>query len=251
MRTLSLILFMLVCQTAMGGSSYSPPAATASAVAGVDFDAEPVGPNFVARFSECDHANTCDGKPLKHGCSKDLNNNSVLLKLKSGAIFYDAKMGIDADGSPYSKKTPGQTDQPETSLRYSLAGKPSINADKVAFVVIPQGGFDQALGVKVGDVAAVVRGTNRTYAVVADRGPICKIGEGSIQLHESLAHTVCKKRNASGDCIKLGNSGIEKEVLYFIFPGTNQELLPGMTPENINSRIQTIGAQQWEKLTAP
>lgn len=251
MRTLVLASLMLICQAALSAGPYAPPAETASAVAGVKFEGEEVGQKFRARFSECDHSNTCDGMPLKYGCSKDLNHNSTLLKLKNGTIFYDSKMGLDADGSPYSKKTPGQTDQSETSLRYPLPGKPSINADRVPFIVIPLGGFDQALGVRVGDVAAVVRAGSRTYAAVADQGPMCKIGEGSIQLHESVGHTVCLNRDASGDCVKLKNAGIDKDVLYFIFPGTNQALLPNMTPKNINNRIQTIGSQEWQKLTTP
>ena len=250
MRLLALAPTLLFCVAAHGAGPYSPPSTAASAVAGVAFDGEKVGQKFRTRFSECDLSNTCDGKPQKYGCSKDLNQNSTLLKLKNGVIFYDAKMGLDADGSPFSKKTPGQTDQPQTSLRYPLPGKPSVNADRVPFVVIPQGGFDQALGVKVGDVAAVVRGGNRVYAVVADKGPVCKIGEGSIQLHESLGHTVCKQRDAVGDCVKLTNAGIDRDVLYFIFPSTSQALLPGLTPENISSRIQTIGSQEWQRLIA-
>lgn len=248
MRLFVPVFMLFITGATYGAGPYSPPAAAASTVAGINFEGVQVGQKFQKRFSECDHSNTCDGKTLKYGCSKDLNQNGVLLKLNSGAIFYDAKMGLDADGSPYSKKTPGQTDQPVTSLRYPLPGKPSINADRVPFIVIPQGGFDQALGVKVGDVAAVVRGGTRAFAVVADQGPMCKIGEGSIQLHESLGHAVCQQRDAGGDCIKLRNAGIDKDVLYFLFPGTNQVLLPGLTPENINSRIQMIGSQEWQRL---
>jgi len=160
-------------------------------------------------------------------------------------------MGLDADGSPYSQETPGQTDQPETSLRYPLAGKPSVNSDRVPFIVIPLGGFDKELNVQVGDVAAVVYGSNRVFAVVADQGPPCKIGEGSIQLHEILGHRVCKARRQNGDCTKLRNVGIERDVLYFIFPGTHNDLLPNLTPENIGARIEAIGAIAWQRLATP
>jgi hypothetical protein len=242
---------LLFASSAYGQSNFTPPAASANAVEGVNFAGTAIGPKFRGRFIECDTKNTCDGKPLKYGCSNDKNRNTALLSLKGGTVFYDGKMGLDADGSPYSQKTPGTTDQPQTSLRYPLHGKPSINADRVPFIVIPLGGFDTALDVQVGDVAAVVYGTKRIFAVIADEGPMCKLGEGSIQLHELLGHSVCKERAANGDCTKLRNAGIERDVLYFVFPGTQKELLPGLTPENINARIEVVGASAWKQLTAP
>lgn len=251
MRALLILGLLLKCILANAEDTFSPPASSASAVLGIDFNGKLVGEKFRSRFLECDSKNTCDGKQLKYGCSNDPNNNSALLELKGGAIFYDAKMGLDADGSPYSKKTPGQTNQPQTSLRYPINGKPSINADRVSYIVIPFGGFDKALGVQVGDVAAVVRGSKREFAVVADQGPVCKIGEGSIQLHEALDHEVCKQRDSNGDCVKLKNVGVEKDVLYFIFPGTHKKLLPELTPDNITNRINTIGLAAWEQLVKP
>lgn len=247
MRALLLLVLFLGSRIACAEDAYSPSAST-TAIEGVDFNGKLIGEKFKARFHECDTKNTCDGKPLKYDCNKDPNRNSVLLQLKDGTIFYDAKMGLDSDGSPYSKKTPGKTDQPHTSLRYPLNGKPSVNADQVPFIVIPSGSFDKELGVRIGDVAVVVHGSKRIYAVVADQGPMCKIGEGSIQLHELIGHAVCKQRAANGDCVKLKNAGIDKDVLYFIFPGTYQELLPGLTPDNINTRLDAIGSTKWKQL---
>jgi glycosyl hydrolase group 75 (putative chitosanase) len=251
MRTPLLFAILLLCDFAEAQSRFTPPIAAATALEGVNFNGQPVGEKFRSRFSECDTKNTCDGKTLKYGCSSDRNRNSALLRLKGGTIFYDGKMGLDADGSPYSQKTPGKTDQPQTSLRYELPGRPSINADRVPFIVIPLGGFDSALGVQVGDVAAVVYNGKRVFAVVADQGPVCKIGEGSIQLHEMLDHSVCKERASNGDCLKLRNAGIERGVLYFIFPGTRKELYPGLTAENINARVESIGAKAWDQLRSP
>jgi hypothetical protein len=186
------LTMLLLCHFAQAQSTFTPPVASAGALEGVNFNGQLVGEKFRSRFSECDTQNTCDGKLLKYGCSGDRNRNSTLLKLKGGTVFYDGKMGLDADGSPYSQRTPGKTDQPQTSLRYPLPGMPSINSDRVPFIVIPLGGFDKALGVQVGDVGVVVYGAMRVYAVVADQGPTCKVGEGSIQLHEMLGHSVCK-----------------------------------------------------------
>jgi hypothetical protein len=172
----------------------------------------------------------------------------VLLRLKAGAVFYDAKLGLDADGSPYAMKTPGATDQAETSLRYPLQGKPSINADRVPYIVVPLTGFLQATGLELGDVAAVVYGGKLAFAIVGDEGPACKLGEGSIQLHELLGHKVCALRAANGDCTRLHDSGIDRDVLYFVFPHTRQQLLHGLTPSNINDRIQRVGSKAWANL---
>ncbi|PPK71661.1 chitosanase (glycosyl hydrolase group 75) [Methylobacter tundripaludum] len=248
MRIQAFVVMLFLCGYSLAEEKYTPP--QSSALGGVSFDGTAVGQQFHSRFTECDMKNMCDGKKLKYGCSSDQNHNTTILKLKNDTIFYDAKMGLDADGSPYSKNTPGQTDQPETSLRYPLSGKPSINADRVPFIVIPLGGFDNELGVTIGDVAAVVYGQKRVFAVVADQGPKCKLGEGSIQLHELLGHTVCKARDSKGDCVKLRNVGIDKNVQYFIFPGTHKELMLGLTPQNIIEHINSIGETSWQKLTA-
>ena len=242
-------------------STYTPPPASATTVSGVPFGTgQLLDPELHNRFVQCDQHNVCDGKPLtKYKCSTDPSRNSVFLKLGGEAVFYDAKMGIDADGSELSKTHPGETDQPATSLRYALPGCPSVNADKVPYVVIPGGAFAGSLGVELGDVAAVVYKDRVVYAIVADIGPNCKIGEGSIQLHEKLlgAGHGCAKRDEHGVCIKPAAGGIGKNVLYFIFPGSKAKIcngpetkackLPkakicnGPTPEDINDRLMTEG----------
>jgi hypothetical protein len=108
----------------------------------------------------------------------------------------------------------------------------------------------KVFGVQIGDVVAVVYGSKRVYAIVADEGPKCKTGEGSMQLHELLGHSICKKRAENGDCLKLRDIGIERDVLYFIFPGTNKDIMPGLTPDNINTRIDEVGMRAWKQLSA-
>jgi hypothetical protein len=227
---------------------FTLPSGAADILHASTLSGEPVGAKHRERFTECDARNTCDGKRLS--CSKDRNRNTALLRLNSGAIFFDAKMGLDADGSPLSKARHG-TDQPETSLRYPTQGSPSINADAVPFVVLPGGSFGDDLGLSAGDVVAVLHGAKRVFGVVADRGPACKLGEGSIQMHEMLGHRVCMQRDDGGNCVRLRNRSIEKDVLYFVFPGTHQALLDGLTPDNVNSRIEKIGAAAWDSLTRP
>lgn len=179
---------------------------------------------------------------MKYGCRKDPNRNTVLLRLPGNVIFYDGKMGVDADGSPLSKNTPGVTDQPETSFRFRSPGNPSVDSDKVPYIVIP-GGFAKALGTQMGDIAAVVYKDHVVYALVADQGPTCKLGEGSIELHEQLGHKVCMARNGAKECTKLRDIGIERDVLYFIFAGSKAKIINGLNPGNINAQLAAEGAK--------
>jgi hypothetical protein len=247
---LPLIFAASFATPATAQSTFTPPTASASLVKGVPWStAESVGDRFRARFHECETQNTCDGKAIKFGCRSDPNRNTALLRLKDGVIFFDAKMGVDADGSPLSKKNAGPTDQPETSFRYPVAGRPSVDADKVPFIVIPLGGFDSAFGIELGDIAAVVHRDKLVIALVADQGPTCKIGEGSIQLHEALGHAVCVARNGEGECTKLKDVGISKDVLYFIFPGSHRSIVDGLTPDNVRQRIASEGQKLFNALT--
>jgi len=200
-------------------AAYDLPAASAELLKNVPFAAgKPIGQQLRKRFSECDQHNTCEGAALTHGCSKDKNYNTALLSLPGGVVFYHAKMGIDADGSPLSIKNAGPTDQPTTNFRYRLPNSPSVNSDAVPYIVIPQKGFEESLHVVVGDNPAVVFDGQVAYALVADLGPKCKLGEGSIALHEQLGHKVCIARDSKGECTRLHDVGLSQDVLYFIFP---------------------------------
>jgi hypothetical protein len=232
---LAFLALVLVVSSANAEQGYAPPSASADLLKSVPWSsAHAVGDKFRSRFQECETKNSCDGQQLKYGCKLDPNNNTALFHLPKGVVFFDGKMGLDADGSPYSRKTPGQTDRPETAFRYEVPGRPSADSDKVPFIVIPQGGFGDELGIEIGDVAMVVYERMIAYALVADAGPKCKIGEGSIQLHEELGHRVCLARDSQGECTRLRNAGIEKGVLYFIFPKSK---ISGLTPENARKRI--------------
>jgi hypothetical protein len=236
-----------------GAQQFTPPADSKAALSGIKFSgASATGAKFRTRFMECDQQNTCDGKVLKFGCTKDRNRNTALLDLGGRALFFDGKMGLDADGSPLSaSESKTSTDQPETSYRYPMPGSPSVNADRVPFIVVPGGGFENELGVKIGDIAAVVFKGKVTFALVADQGPKCKIGEGSIQLHELVGHKVCLERNSGGDCVKIKNVGVETGAMYFIFKDSNQLIQQGLTPANVNQRLQEQGKKLFDALKSP
>ncbi|MCP9841396.1 glycoside hydrolase family 75 protein [Synechococcus sp. J7-Johnson] len=245
------ILFSFSGTAAYAG--YSPPIESVDALKGVSFSGQEVGFKYRERFNECDLTNTCDKAALKYGCSADPNKNSALMRLRGGVVFFDAKMGLDTDGAPLLY--PDATHQPETSLQYQIPGNISLNSDRVPFIVIPLGGFQRDLGVELGDIAAIVYNNKRVYGVVADQGPKCKIGEGSIQLHEKLGHRVCLSRDNQGNCTKVKDVGIAGNVLYFIFPGTRQALFSHVNnqplqPSNINERLQVKGEQLWRQFTS-
>lgn len=229
---------------------YVPPPASASVVAPIQFNsAELLDPKFHQRFEDCDQEDICDGVKLtKDKCSTDPSRNTTFLRLADGTIFFDAKMAIDADGSEMAKTNPGMTDQADTSYRYPLPGKPSLDSDRVPYVVIPASDFENTLGIELGDIAAVVFRQRVTFAIVGDHGPKCKIGEGSIKLHKTLRHDVCKKRNNRGVCTSVGSTGIGSDVLYFIFPGSKAKIADGLTPDNINERLEKEGQALWNKL---
>lgn len=229
-------------------SAYSPPAASASVIAPIKFDsATQVDLALHQRFQTCDDHDLCNGKPVQYKCSNDPNRNSVLLKLKDGTIFFDAKMAIDADGAEFTKTTPGMTDQANTSFQYPKTST-SLDADKVPYIVVPGSDFEKPLGIQLGDIAAVVYRDRIALAIVGDHGPKCKIGEGSIHLHEMLGHKGCKNRDQNGVCQTAANDSIDRDVLYFVFPGSKAKIYDGLTPDNINQRIEAEGKKLWDTL---
>ena len=85
-----------------------------------------------------------------------------------------------------------------------------VNSETIPFIVIPPK-FSKDF--KLGDIALVInkKNNNRCYAIVADRGPKNKIGEGSIYLCEQLGgNSNPKKGGISSDIvyILIKNSGI-------------------------------------------
>ncbi len=232
---------------------YRPPAESAATVSKIRFaDARTVGGKFRTRFSGCDDHEVCVGKT--QACSTDKSNNKALLKLPGGVIFFEAKMAIDTDGSRLSRtlyeerKKSGKAliDQPDTSFRY--VDGTSLDADIVPYIAVPGGGFRDSLGFDTGDIVAVVYKSTIAYALVGDIGPCCKIGEGSLRLHEQLGQRACIERDGAGVCTRAANHSIEKGVLYFIFAGSRARIVPGLTPGNINERLKNLGPEMMKRL---
>jgi Fungal chitosanase of glycosyl hydrolase group 75 len=164
--------------------------------------------------------------------------------------IWDAKMSLDADGSKYSRQHAGNgVDQPQTSLRIKGV---SIDAAKVPFIVIPldtsaANSFKRETGIGLGDLAAVISNGKLSYAIVADEEPSCRIGEGSMRLHEKLGHKVC----CDEKCLDLHDVSIESDVLYFVFPGTDIQKVPGLSLQNLNATIESEGKRLFDSFSYP
>ena len=154
-------------------------------------------------------------------------------------------MSIDADGPAAGRghkkgKDLDPTGQNVTTFRFSN-GK-SLPAEAVPYIVLPQneaenGPFDPK--VAIGDVAIVIFKDMITAAICGDLGPVKKIGEASIRVHEAL-QPACPdpcRRDQNGFCSKVRNSSVEEDVLYFVFPGS--AFADGeLTLDNITTKVK-------------
>ena len=236
---------------------YEPPLASKSAVAGIDFaGAAAVDDDYRAQFRKCDDKDVFRGIKLKgwRKCSGDKNNLAALLKFPAGAIFFQAKMALDLDGSWKACHSPGAADQCPTS--YSWKGQhgtaAAVDSDVYPYIVIPNAGpkphgkeFARQTGIAMGDFAVVIYDGKVVPAFVADGGPYNKIGEASNAVFAGVGKDRCKAKNAAGKCTKYRDSSLPKDILYFVFPGSARA---DMTPENAPRMIETEALKRFNKL---
>lgn len=220
--------------------------------------------SFASLYDECDSGDTFLGKPLPdyHGiamrCSSDPNRVERLVQFQDKTVVFEAKAGVDADGSPVScGPEKSKTDQCETWFTFDPGqSKNYIDAEQVPFVVVPSASsladkknplsnvsFMRASGVKKGDLAVAIYKDNCSFGVVGDAGPYFRLGEISLASQSDLGNPQC--RGEEKPCTKLrgpGGSGIgiAKGVTYIIFPGSRPNPL---TPENIVS-VSSTGAKK-------
>ena len=238
-----LLSLLFVCSTLAGRSSqaqvpYAVPPADVIALRGVEFaKAQVILPELTQRFGVCDRQDP-------PGCKVDPSRNTVMLQFPDGTVFFDAKMAIDADGSTLSKRAE-RPNQPETALRYPTTGT-SLDSERVPYVVLPIGDLRRTTGVGTGDLAAVVKNGKVQFAIVGDVGPPPKIGEGSLKLHANLGHNTCTAYDADGNCSQFTDVSIDPPVLYFVFPNTRRLIYDGLSPDNVDARIASIGAEVWK-----
>ena len=225
--------------------TFRPPAASKRQLDGVPFDA---AVDFAIGARQ-----KFTAKDRQQG-NRDPSKCKALLRFaaegdRPEAVFWSAKMAIDADGPSAGpgrltgKALDPASGQNNTSLQFSN-GK-GLPSETVPYIVLPQleAGSNQTFdpAVAIGDMAVVVFKDKTAAAVCGDIGPFNKIGEASIRVHESLQQMgcpdPCSKRDAKGFCQRARNSSVEQDVLYFVFP--NSAFAEGeLNLETINTRIK-------------
>ena len=222
-------------------SSFKPPAASAGQCKGIPFgDAIDVAQPNKAAFDAFDA--TPKGK-------NDPSKCKALLKFPADAVFWSSKMAIDADGPAAGPgRRPGSqldldSGQDDTSLHFTNPNK-GLPSEAIPYIVIPGGTFRSNTGLALGDVAAVIYKDKITGAIFGDIGPIKKIGEGSIRLHEALhppAPDPCSLPNPDGTCKRILNASIEEDVLVFAFPKSAPvQLVPATLEAYVKQQALTL-----------
>jgi hypothetical protein len=179
---------------------------------------------------------------------RSFEGQQALLRLKGGALYIEADMDIDADGSPRARTIDPGNGQLQTSLNFphESGQRQFVDAEKVPYFVLP-GNRDRSkrlaaqMGIGLGDVAAVVFRDKVEYAVFADTGPAAKIGEGSIKLAQSLGHDPFIVRHGK----RVVGRSIPRDVIYIVFPGSRD---PNRSPDTIVERTREKGRELFRSL---
>jgi hypothetical protein len=195
----------------------------------------PVGSEIYLRGLKLSEAEAISG-PLPAGAQ-------TILRLENGALFIQADMDIDTDGSPRATSLDPQFGQLQTSLRYpGIEGQSQfIDSETIPYFVLPLG-FAEEHGLELGDIGVVIYMGRHSFAIYADNGPVGKIGEGSIQLARQLGHTPWVYW-LGNETFSTHGAICETEVVYVVFPGTKPTEL---TPDTINKMITRVGASAFQ-----
>lgn len=206
---------------------YHPPVASAPFLAGLDFSAAvPIAESFLADARKAD----------KGYARRDPSAIDALLKLASGAVFWSAKLAVDADGVGGKELDP-EDGQNQTSLYF--ADGTSLDSRRHPYYVLPLGGFRYATGLQLGDVGVLIYGSQITAFAFGDLGPHDKLGEASICAHEGLmpaAPDPCH-RDAHGQPTRIIDASIERDVLVVAFPRSALRLID-LTPDNFEVQVK-------------
>lgn len=212
---------------------------------------KPFGKSYRAKFAECDAHNTFGGVPTTphHGCMSDPSHFDHLNRVSAdgnaaAAIIFESKLAWDDDGSAQAcSSAHGATSQcPTTLMLHATANHPClvghnaakcvpVDADTVSYVVIP-GRSEKILGVGMGDYGMVLLDGREVPVIVADSGPINKIGEGSTKLLIDLSNDGSPHTHSRG-------------VVFVLFPGSHDkfsELSPDTLPGIVRDRASNMFA---------
>jgi hypothetical protein len=147
-----------------------------------------------------------------------LDKPNQIQKLPNGAVYFRAKMNVDADGSPRIKKIDPHAGNAKTTLRYPDGSY--VNAETMPYIVLPRGKY-ASLNLRPGDLAAVRYNGILGFPVFADVGPQRKLGEGSMALAQELNMPTSP----------LAGGVDAARVEYLVFPGSGDRT-PGTKESN-------------------
>ena len=170
-----------------------------------------------------------------------------MCKLPSGELYFDSKLSLDLDGSPYWVQ-----DRPDSQANTSnhLADGTNLDADLINYFVLP-GGFYARHGIGLGDVAVVIRGVWKAFACFGDVGPKHSLGEASISLHRELGNETVRGRDTVAGGIVNRKGGIDSDVITIVFPGSGNGLKDkhGRDVSGLRNRESAaLGAPLFERL---
>ena len=216
--------------------AFVPPPASRQLLQGVDFSiAVNTAPQAKERYDAFDRTGT-----------QDPNKCKALLQFPNrGPVFWSSKMAVDADGPaagpglPDGKRLDPGSGQADTTLHFADGG--GLPSATIPYIVLPQGQSGKPFhpDLAIGDLAVVIFGDKIAAAVCGDLGPVKKIGEASIGVHELLRQPgvpdPCKTRDANGNCLRIRNASVGGNVLYFVFP--NSSIARSFTKANAESKI--------------
>jgi hypothetical protein len=161
----------------------------------------------------------------------------IVCRLPTGQIYYDSQLAVDTDGSRFA--TQDGTGQLQTAWE---PGGLAVDADAIPYFSVKISVFrDSRLGLRKGDIAAVVYRDTLAFAVLADVGGK-RLGEGSLALHRALGHERVVNRGTRME--SFVDVGISSDVITIVFPGSGAGASTAPTAESILLR----GEQLWWRL---
>lgn len=103
--------------------------------------------------------------------------------------------------------------------------------------------FIEDMRLPLGDLAVVIYKNEIAPAIFADEGPVSRIGEGSIHLHELLP---VHSPGSNASHTRVFDSSVDGSVLVFVFPDSNID--SQLTPVNAVEKIRAAALDRFNRL---
>lgn len=185
-----------------------------------------------------------DSFDLTEAGKKDPSKCGFLVKLSNGPIMWESKQAVDADGVNGNHLDPADG-QSETSYRFRDGS--SLDATKHPYVVLPGGLFRMQTGLALGDVGVAIYADKIVPFMCGDLGPVHKIGESSIKVHEGFmpaAPDPCR-RDANGVALTIHDVSIESEVITVVWPNSR---IVDLTRDTLAAEVAAKALDLFSKL---